>query len=262
MDKGELFNMRTKLFKNPIYGTINKTENVTNGQVGSNVRWSIAKEYLNARTNIHIHIGFDDLEEYCAILDKDSEISCLGNIIEDSRDADFSPESASSEKQVPMFIRVVQDMEIPKSLPEIGVSRTIARLKRIDNSNRCVGHPLELVPLLEFIFVDVVKDRELISMGGFVPFRQNKLIDEMVEGATEVVEHLPNEQTDTARYGRHLLEAVDALSRCVIDIFGDSVRFRATKGRQLSIQYLKVLSGPGKFSFGTFKRGHDDELQT
>jgi hypothetical protein len=239
--------MGTKTIKSLMHGTIDKVTNITNGEVCSDIRRSIAKEYLDSGANIHIHIGFNS-EEYCAILDRNIEIGRLGDRIECARYADIFPQGAPAQNEVPVFIRVTEDLEIPEIAPIVICPRTVARLKRIDNGDYCVGHPFELTPLLSFIFGDIIEDRELVSLGRGIPFRQNKLPDEMVKRATEVVKHLSNKEFDTAWHGRYFLEAVDALSRCIIDIFGDNVRIDIAKGRQLSVQRLDVLLGPIKFS--------------
>jgi hypothetical protein len=248
--------MGFKTFKNLINGHLNKVTNIANWKVCSDVRRSIAKEYLNSWSNIHLHIGFDS-EEYCATLNGNIVVDYVGTRTRpDKIYKNIFPQGASTQYEVPMLIYVTEDLQIPETPPEIIFPRTIARLKRIDNGDYCVGHPLELALLRSFVFVDIPKDRKLAPIGRSITLRQDELPNKMVERTSEVVENFPNEKFNPIGHGWYFSEAVDILSRFVIYIFGDTIRIDIAKGRQLSIQRLKVLLGPVKFSKGTIYGSH------
>lgn len=250
--------MRTKAFKNLIYGTMDEFTNIGNWRVCPDIRRSLAKEYLDSWSTIHLHIGFDS-EEYCAILDGNIEVLGVGSgHMSDIAYEDIIPQGTSAQNEVPVFIYVTEDLEIPEILPVVLVPRTIARLKRIDNGDYCVGHPLELNLLRSFVFVDVLEDRELALIGGHVSRRQDKLPNKMVERTSEVVEHFPDEKFNPVGHRRYFSEAIaiDILSRCIINIFGDTIRIDIAEGRQLFLQRLQVLLGPVKFSERTINGRH------
>jgi hypothetical protein len=159
-----------------------------------------------------------------------------------------------------MLIRIAEFMEIPEIPPEINIPRTVARLKRIDNGNYCVGHPLELVPLVSFVFTNVNKDREFIPKCGDISLRQNQLPNKMVEGTSEIVQYFPDAQTEVITHGRHIKEAVDLISRCVVDLFVDRIEIEVTEGQQITAQSIELLFSPIKFGVGTFNRSHNIKL--
>ncbi len=254
--------MRNKFVEHCPDGTFNKVDDIVDGQIGSDIRRSIAKDYLNGRCNLHIHVRFRT-EEYCAIFDRDSQEHPLNSIESGvcSRNTQFLTKSASGEQQVSMFIRVTQDLEIPEIPPIVQVPRTVARLKRIYDGNYCVGHPLELTSLVALIFDDVIEDGEFIAGCGLIPLRENELPNKMVEGTPEVVQHLSDTQAEVVGQRWYVAEAVDLLSCCVIDIVDDSIGFEVTEGRQIHAQCLALLCGPVKFSTRTYEGGHNDTLQ-
>jgi hypothetical protein len=158
--------MRAKTLKNLVHGNINKLTNITNGEVSPDIGRSIAKEHLDSRSNIHVHIGFNS-EKYYAILDRNIEIGCFGNGT-DCGYADGFPQGASAQNEVPVFIRVTEDLEIPEILPVVIFSRTVARLKHIDNGNYRVGHPLSLLPFfLSYVEISLKIGNSFLWVGVF-----------------------------------------------------------------------------------------------
>ena len=53
--------MRTKFIENLPNRTVNELDDVVDGQVSSNIRRSIAEQYINGWVNLHIHIKFEQL---------------------------------------------------------------------------------------------------------------------------------------------------------------------------------------------------------
>ncbi len=241
-----------------IYNTVfYETTDTPETQVSSNVGWCIGEEYMNGRTNIHIHIRFDT-EEYCAIFDRDCDIFNLYSIGSRPFHIDFLTKAASGKQKVAMFIGVTEDLEIP----EILVPCVVTRLQRIYDGHYCVRHPLELAPLYSFVFTDAVKDGELGPACRFVPFGADELIDEMVEGASEIIEHFPKPQSDIVREGGYILEAIECISHVCILLFCDTIYVRISKGKQLSAQSFALFSGPVQFGRRTFKGGHYEKISS
>jgi len=248
--------MGTELSKDFLNGVLNKSENIVDHHVSSDFLRGIAEEYLNGRLNIHVHIRFDT-EEYCAICDRDREIFSLDGLAVFPRERDSLSKVASREQEVAMLIRVTKSVEIP----EIISTRTLARLKRIDDGDYCVGDPLELTKLLCLIFRGVNEDGEFIPISRLVTSRKNQLPNKMVERTPEVIQHFSDAQTQVFGHGRYVNEAVECISRIRFELFCDTIRFGITQGYQLHAQSLTLFSGPGKFNVGTFEGGHNDTLQ-
>jgi hypothetical protein len=243
--------MTTKCLEDSSNCNINETEHISNSQVLSDGRRTIAEDYLEGRINLHVHIRFHD-EEFCAVFDRNSEIGSLRNTIDESPKANLITDN-SSEQKVSMLVEVTQLMEIPQMLT--GTVRN-AWLKPINDVNNCIADTLELSPLLTFVFGKTIKDRKLVPFVGSVPCRQDKLPNEMVKGTSVVVKHLSNPQTNVIRHRRNVVEAIDLISRSIINIFGDNIGFEVTEGRDISVQSITLLSGPVEFSHRTFKGGH------
>ncbi len=244
--------MGFQVVENLVNRSSDETNDVYDGMVFSDSKRSITKEYLNGRVNLHVHVRFE-AEEYCAIFDRSIEVPSLGDFSTCPTQVQFLPEASSGEQKVSMLISVTKFMEIPEIPPAVVRQRAVAWLKRIYDGNYCVGHPFELTPLITIVFGDVDKDRELIAECELLPLRQNQLPNKMVEGTPEVVQHFPDTQAEVAGYGRHVSEAVDLISRCVIDIFGDSIEFEVVEGQQISAQSLTLFFGPVKFSKRTIE---------
>ena len=244
-----------------IYRSEDVSDNAENGKVLPDVRRSIAEEYLNARCNIHLHVGFGT-EEYCANFNIHSEIiSSRDTATELSRNRQGLAEGATRDKQVSVLIRVAQNLELPEVPPVVIDSRTVARLKPIHDGAYCVGHPAELSPLLSLIADGVVENRELISGVGGITFGQDKLPDKVVERGAGVVEHLPDKHIEASRHGRNMVEAADLISRLIIDIFGNDIGFEVTEGRDVLAKRLDMFVSPVILSNGTVQRSHYEKLQ-
>ena len=252
--------MGTKTVKNHIHRNSDKFNNVKDWESFGDVSRSIAEDYLDSRLNIHIHIGFST-EEYCAVFNREGQQDCTDSPNKSSRYMRFSTDNTHGDQQVSMFIYITQNLEIPEILPIGNRIRTVARLKRINDGDYCIGHPAELTSFASLIFGDTVKDWKLISGSRDIPFGQDELPNKMVKRATEVIKYLPNEKVKPIWNGRYFVEAVDLVSRCTIDIFGDNIRIEVTEGRQLSAKYLELLCSPGKFSKGVIDGSHNKTLQ-
>ena len=253
--------MGTEALENNIDRGLNKQGDIQYGEVGSNVRRSIAEDYANARLDIHVHIEFAT-EKYCALLNRDIEIMPTGGTtIEEPGYTKDTTERTPCEQQVSMLIRIIQAMKVPEPLPVVVWPRTIARLKRIDDADYCTRHPLELAPLFSLVTGGVVKDGELISLGRVIPLRQDKLPNKIVEGTSVVVEHLSDDDIDPLGHGRHILEAADLLSRVIIDIADNDIGFEVLDGQQVPFERLDVLSGPGILNQRSIEGSHGKTLR-
>ena len=234
--------------------------NTRNREVGSNVRRSIAEDYINGRLDIHTHVEFAT-EKYCALLNRDIEVIPLGDTTSKMSDTEYASEGASGEQQVSMLIRIIQDVQIPEPLPVVVFPRTIARLKLVDDTDYCVRHPFEFTSLFSLVADGVIEDGEFVPFSGSIPLRQDELPDEMVEGTSEVVKHLTDDDIDSVGHGRHILEAADLLSRVIIDITDKGIGFEILDGRQVPAKRLYVLAGPVILNPRPFKRSYDKTLQ-
>lgn len=248
--------MRSQTSKRLLNAHMNIGDDGGDSKVATDAIRSVANEYSDGRTNIHLHVGFAS-EEYCAILDRNSQVLRPGDALPLPRNPRNPVKRASGEQQVSVLIRVAQDLQLPEMLPVIVWPRTVARLKRVYDGAYCIGYPFELVPLLSLIQESVFVDRELVPGGRGISFGQHELPDKVVKGTTEVVKHLTKKDFKAARHRRHLLEAADLLSRLVIDIAGDDIGIEVTKGEQLSAQRLDVYTGPVILGKRTFEGSHD-----
>ena len=70
--------MGTKSSEHLPNGGINKLDYAFDGQICSDIRRSIAEEYLDGWLNIHIHVRFE-AEEYCTIFDRGIQIHTFGD---------------------------------------------------------------------------------------------------------------------------------------------------------------------------------------
>lgn len=156
--------MRTKFSEDFFYGTINKAKHISDSQVLSDRRRTIAEDYLESRINLHLHIGFDD-EEYCVVFDRDSEIGCSGDIVEEGTKSNFIIDEPSKQK-VSMLIKVTQLVEFPQVLAR---TITYAGLKFINEINYCGADPLELSRLVTFVFARNSVDRKFVANCGSIP---------------------------------------------------------------------------------------------
>jgi hypothetical protein len=198
--------MRAQATKDYIDRTINQSGDAQCGEVSPDVGRSIAEDYANARLDIHLHIRFAT-EEYCAILNRDIEvISSRDSPTEGTRDSQYLTEVSPCEEQVSVLVRIVQDLKIPEIPPVVVWPRTITRLKRIDNGTYCAGHASELAPFFSLVSDGVIEDRELVPVVGNVPCGQDQLPDQMVEGASEVVEHFSKQHFHAGGHGRYALK--------------------------------------------------------
>ena len=239
--------MGTESVKNFSHRGLNEhRSNYSNREVGSNVGRSIAENYMNGRLNIHTHVEFAT-EKYCALLNRNIEVMPFGDMPSKCAHTKYAAKSASGEQQVSMLIRIIQDVQVPEPPPVVVWPRTIARLKRIDDTDYCVRHSLEFTTLFSLIADGIVEDREFIPFVGVVALGQNELPYEMVEGTSKVIKHLSNDDIDSIGHGRHLLEAADILSRCVIDIGVKGIGFEVLDGSQVPAKRLDVLAGPVVF---------------
>lgn len=89
--------MRAKSVKNLTHRTFDKINDISDGQICSDARRSIAEEYLDGRVNLHIHVRFDT-EEYCALFDRNTEVvSSYGFLGTCPNQVHFPCEGSSSE---------------------------------------------------------------------------------------------------------------------------------------------------------------------
>jgi hypothetical protein len=251
--------MRTKSIKNLLDRHFNESNNAIYVDC-SNFRWSIAEEYINSWIDIHLHIRAGT-EEYCAFFNWSSRELSLDGQVKVSNNRHLF-DNTSNEKQVPVLVRVTQNLEIPEIPPMVVNLPTIARLKRINDGNYCVGHPSEFLPLFSFIFGDIIEDGKLVTFIGDIPFGQDKLPNEMVKRTTEIVEHLSNKDIKTIRHWRYVTEAENLLSCLTIDIIDDDIVIHIADGRQFAIQSLEVLYAPSILSKWTIDGGCTHEQFT
>jgi hypothetical protein len=252
--------MTLEFSENCVDPEVDEIGNIQYGEVDSNIRRSVAEDYVNARLDLHIHLEFPT-EKYCALLNRDVEISPSGSTALKCQHTEYATKSTPCEQQVPVLIRIVQDMQIPEMPPEGVLPRTVARLKLVDDANYCGRHPSELASLFSLIVDRVVEDGELVAVVGNLTFRQDQLPNKMVEGTTEVVEHLPDDDVNPIWHGRHMVEAADLLSRLIIDIAGNDIGFEVLEGREVSLKRLDVFSGPVILDQRPFKISHDKKLR-
>jgi hypothetical protein len=235
--------MTSKCLKYSLNSSINKTKDVLNSQVLSDGRRTIAEDYLNGRINLHIHIGFDD-EEFCATFDRDSPECPFRDVIEETTQNLEGTQDLSCEQQVSMLIKVAEFLQVP----QVATFRARGtRLKRINDVGYCVADPLELTPLVLLVFGEVFENGEFIPNPRLITRRQDKFPDKVIKGTPIVVEHLPNAKTNLIGDRRHVTEAIDLISRSIVNIFGDIIEFEVTEGRQISANRIALLSGPGEF---------------
>ena len=130
-----------------------------------------------------------------------------------------------------MLIRIAKPLEIPEILQEDFIlTRAVTRLKRIYNGNYCVRNPLELTAFVDIIFGGVVEDGELIPKGSNITRGDDHLPDDMIKQTSEIVQHFTDSQSQIFGNGRYFSEAVDVVSRYVVDLFDDSIGFEVTEG--------------------------------
>ena len=252
--------MATKTTENFINGAIDKTGDCLDRDILSDVGWSIAEEYVNARLDIHLHVRFAT-EEYCANLNRNVEVnSSGGSAPEGARHKRYLTEVTPCEQQVSVLVRIVQDLKIPEIPPVVPWRRTIARLQRIDDGAYCVRYASQFSCFFSLVSGGVLEDGELVSVIGDIPFGQNQLPDQVVERTSEVVEHLSEEHFQTDRHGRHIVEAADLLSRLVIDIAGNDIGFEILEGQEVLAQRLDMLTGPVILDERTVERSHAETL--
>lgn len=250
--------MRLKFIEYSINCGIDEGEGVSNTQVSSDIRRTLAKDYFDGHLRLHIHIRFFDGEEYCASFDRNPKKLYIGDTVQCPDGHLGIIEGLPSEQEVSVLIKIAESMECP----QVGTLRIgYARLKRINDFDYCTTDPLELAELAGFVFVGVLEDGELVPVPRLIPGGENELPDKMVEGRPVIVKHFPDTQTEVAGYGRHISEAIDVLSRCIIEMIGDTIRIEVTEGHQVTAQRLTLLSGPVEFSVGTFEGCHYDKLQ-
>ncbi len=186
--------MRRKLSENSINSNFNKTEYIFDSQILPDGKRTIAEDYLEFRLNLHIHIRFDH-EEFCAVFDGLSDDLGVGQSINKNAITNFGSNNDGNE-QIPMLIKIAQFMETPQVF-----ERTIMlkRLNVIDDTNYCGTDPLELSPLITFVFNRDTIDGEFIPGCGYVPFRKYKLPNEMVKRASKVIEQFTDSQAEIIR---------------------------------------------------------------
>lgn len=248
--------MTAKTAENDINGTIDITDDCLDRDILSDVGWSIAEEYVSARPDVHLHVLFAT-EKYCAILNRNVEVTPSRNSVsEGTRNKRYLTEVTPSEQQVSVLICIVQDLEIPEVPPVIPWRRTIARLQLINDGSYSVRNSSEFSCFLSLVSGGVFEDGELVQPIRDIPFGQDQLPDQMVEGASEVIEHLPDKNIHTDRHGRHMLEAADLLSRLVIDIAGNDIGFEILEGQKVLAQRLDMLLGPIVLNERTVKGSH------
>jgi hypothetical protein len=227
-------------------------------EVCSNIKRSIAKDYLDGRLNLHVHVRFGT-EEYCAVFDRNSIIGPVGDLATRPTDTYFLPQGAPGEQEVMMLVYITENVEVPEMLPVIVYSRAVARLKRIYDGDYCIGDPSELSELLMVVSGNILEDWELVASRGLIPLRKNELPNKVVEGTSEVVEHFPDAQANIIRHGRHVSETIDLISRIRFGLFCDNIGFEVTEGRQFSGQFLALFLGPVAFSERTIKGGNHEQ---
>ena len=255
------FNVRLESTEDLPHRTLDKIEDVLDGQVGSETGRAIAEKYLDGRVNLHVHSRHAfDTEEYRTIFDRGSSVSRLGDISywfgSVPAHANLLSKSPSNEKQMSMLVRNVELVEIPKMKPVVILAPTIAWLKSVNDGNHMVGYAIQLAPLVAIVLRDTVKNWELVPGCGRIPIRQYELPHKMVQG---------NTVTASGRDGINLYMSMEkvvrdntvsepALAGIALNssndttIQGNTVTASGRDGINLYIRW--------KTSFGTTRSGH------
>ena len=150
-------------------------------------------------------------------------------------------------EQVAMLVRIIEGVDSPESIVS-----SLVRLGSIDGPFGFVSHSLYLSSLSGFICGKVLCDGKLnttrVRRPVVIRSHHDKLICEMVEGASEVVHNIADggkRFKGERRQGMEDMRAAGNWIRSVgVDVGGDYCKFTIPKFDQLPFQVTEVLLGP------------------
>lgn len=262
--KTELDEQRRKVGEDVVKRLEHLVERVENGLSLTDPRFSERYEEMELHILVHFRIRGSS-EDYVAlfereqplVLRRDEDILApererfigvtaspnLPHVLQIFRRGTVHDGRTGSDQEA-VFVNVVQLMESPER-----VVPTFVRFDRINRFYSFWPETLYFSQFSGFVFCGGVEDRKVQKMGGVYSIAGDKkqLIDEMIEGASRVVQNVSRDCGDFDGYVRDAAYIVEQLSRIRIMLGIDLIGVAGEKSGDFKLEITDVLFGPFHF---------------
>lgn len=171
------------------------------------------------------------------------------------------PDHGGIEQQVSVFVDVVEFLEPPQGASGDTVRSTVG-LHRLDFFENSIADTDEA----DCWLCDAIDVTELSFHDGeagmvwLVPVEEHQLVCEVIEGAAEIVNEVPDESTPVVRkVGRLPVDPIDIPSSLVVHIRSEVIEVAFDERLMFALEGLCVTPRGGKFDFDAIQRCADHE---
>jgi len=135
---------------------------------------------------------------------------------------------------------LVSDVQIVEN-PESCALTILIRFGSVNCIFGALGYAIYSSSALSFVFCGVIPDRERGLLGMGLTVTVNKLVSEVVEGASEVVDNVSNDQPDFSERGLDVEYSVNVISRLRDGLTFDSIGAAVDEPSPDDFQIKEVL---------------------
>ena len=230
--------------ENQIIYQIHKTlERFNDGLTLDNLR--LGKRYIKAEIHVIVHLSLAG-SDYVSIFQRFSEFgkrnASDSSVAAFPKTGDCKTRSCDVDKWGEQRMVLVGNVQIVEN-PESCALPTLIRFGRVNCIYGTLRHALYFFSKSGFVFHGVIKDGESGLLGRDRAVDENKLIGEVVKGASEIVNNVPGDKSDFDGRGLDVEYVVNVISGLRIALASDSVGFGIDEPIPRNFQITEVLFG-------------------
>jgi hypothetical protein len=152
--------------------------------------------------------------------------------------------SGPTDEKKPMFVGVIKEMQSE----QVFVPSTV-RLESVNHLYGLWGHSLYFPGRFGFVSLATLADRKCIVNVGIASIGENQLPYQMVEGSSQILESVSDNEREIFRDRSALTELENQISGLRVSLFDDWVRvgWQSEKIMDSSVQISDVMFGPFDF---------------